>query len=51
MGEERSDHTLQATALVHGAYLRLVDTTKVLVSGEPVAFLHRRGGVDAMNSR
>lgn len=31
MGEERSDHTLQATALVHEAYLRLVDTTKVQV--------------------
>jgi RNA polymerase sigma factor (TIGR02999 family) len=26
---ERPDHTLQATALVHEAYLRLVDTTKV----------------------
>src|SRR5688572_12643057 len=24
MGQERSDHTLQATALVHEAYLRLV---------------------------
>ena len=31
MGRERSDHTLQATALVHEAYLRLVDTTKVQV--------------------
>lgn len=31
MGQERSDHTLQATALVHEAYLRLVDTTKVQV--------------------
>ena len=26
---ERSDHTLQATALVHEAYLRLVDQTRV----------------------
>jgi RNA polymerase sigma factor (TIGR02999 family) len=26
---ERGDHTLQATALVHEAYLRLVDTTKI----------------------
>jgi RNA polymerase sigma factor (TIGR02999 family) len=26
MADERSDHTLQATALVHEAYLRLVDT-------------------------
>ena len=31
MGEERCDHTLQATALVHEAYLRLVDTTEVQV--------------------
>ena len=29
MGRERSDHTLQATALVHEAYLRLVDTETV----------------------
>lgn len=28
MAEERSDHTLQATALVHEAYVRLVDTDK-----------------------
>src|SRR4051794_33531852 len=27
--EERADHTLQATALVHEAYLRLVDPTGV----------------------
>lgn len=29
MVNERSDHTLQATALVHEAYVRLVDTEKV----------------------
>src|SRR5215203_3985907 len=29
MRQERSDQTLQATALVHEAYLRLVDTTKI----------------------
>jgi RNA polymerase sigma factor (TIGR02999 family) len=29
MRHERPDHTLQATALVHEAYLRLVDRTKV----------------------
>jgi RNA polymerase sigma factor (TIGR02999 family) len=29
MRRERADQTLQATALVHEAYLRLVDTTKV----------------------
>src|SRR3954452_12043710 len=29
MRQERPDQTLQATALVHEAYLRLVDTTKM----------------------
>lgn len=29
MRQERSDQTLQATALVHEAYVRLVDTTRV----------------------
>ena len=29
LAHERSDHTLQATALVHEAYLRLVDQTRV----------------------
>ena len=29
MRKERSDHTLQATALVHEAYLQLVDQTRV----------------------
>lgn len=29
LARERADHTLQATALVHEAYLRLVDQTKV----------------------
>ncbi|HUG20053.1 MAG TPA: ECF-type sigma factor [Planctomycetaceae bacterium] len=29
MADERSDHTLQATALVHEAYMRLVDVEKV----------------------
>lgn len=29
MADERSDHTLQATALVHEAYIRLVDVEKV----------------------
>jgi len=28
--QERTDHTLQATALVHEAYLRLVDQTRVV---------------------
>jgi RNA polymerase sigma factor (TIGR02999 family) len=30
MGGERADHTLQPTALVHEAYLRLVDQTRVV---------------------
>jgi RNA polymerase sigma factor (TIGR02999 family) len=29
MGQERQSHTLQATALVHEAYVRLVDQTRV----------------------
>jgi RNA polymerase sigma factor (TIGR02999 family) len=29
LGRERSDHTLQATALVHEAYLKLVDQNRV----------------------
>ena len=29
LGRERSDHTLQPTALVHEAYLRLVDHTQI----------------------
>src|SRR3954471_2178368 len=31
MQHERPDQTLQATALVHEAYLRLVDTTKIQI--------------------
>lgn len=30
MTQERGDHTLQATALVHEAYLKLVDQTRVV---------------------
>ncbi len=33
MARERTDHTLQATALVHEAYLRLVDQTQVSWQG------------------
>lgn len=36
--DERSDHTLQATALVHEAYIRLVDST-VLAEGDREHFL------------
>ena len=34
MAGERSDHTLQATALVHEAYLRLVGDGQVSVRGD-----------------
>ncbi|MFT4540705.1 MAG: RNA polymerase sigma-70 factor (ECF subfamily) [Planctomycetota bacterium] len=34
MGRERSDHTLQPTALVHEAFLRLVDSEKVGEQGQ-----------------
>lgn len=33
MGRERSDHTLQATALVHEAYLRLIGDGRLQVDG------------------
>ena len=33
LGRERKDHTLQATALVHEAYLRLIDQTRVQWNG------------------
>jgi len=33
MLQERADHTLQATALVHEAYLRLIDQTRVSWQG------------------
>ena len=51
MRQERPDQTLQATALVHEAYLRLVDTTQGAAVGQPVALLRRRGGVDAAHPR
>lgn len=34
MRRERRDHTLQPTALVHEAYLRLIDTSRVDLQGE-----------------
>ncbi len=33
MGRERTDHTLQPTALVHEAYLKLIDQTRVSWEG------------------
>ena len=41
MRQEKSDHTLQPTALVHEAYLRLVDATQVTWQSRG-AFLRRR---------
>jgi RNA polymerase sigma factor (TIGR02999 family) len=29
LGDERHEHTIQATALVHEAYIRLIDTTRI----------------------
>ena len=41
MRRENDDHTLQATALVHEAYLRLIDQRRVRMA-EPRAVLRRR---------
>ena len=38
---ERAAHTLQATALVHEAYIKLIDQTQSLVA-KPSAFFRRR---------
>jgi RNA polymerase sigma-70 factor, ECF subfamily len=38
MGKERPDHTLQATALVHEAYLRLVDEKSLKLEDHTVFF-------------
>ena len=35
MRRERSDHTLQATALVHEAYLKLIDQRSLTGKAEP----------------
>ena len=47
--KERSDHTLQSTALVHEAFLRMIDQ-RVSVA-EPSSFLRRGGADDPANSR
>ena len=39
--QERSDHTLQATALMHGAYLKLVDQTRVDLKNRRVHWCRR----------
>ena len=46
MRRERSGHTLQPTALVHEAYLKLVDQTRRRLA-EPRALPRRRGAGDA----
>ncbi len=38
LGRERRDHTLQTTALVHEAYLKMVDDTKVTRRGRAYFF-------------
>ena len=39
MAQEKPGQTLQATALVHEAYVRLVDVEKAAALGEPWSFL------------
>ena len=46
---ERADHTLQATALVHEAYLQLVDDNESDLEGSR-AFLRHRRAAHAANS-
>ena len=46
---ESPGHTLQATALVHEAYLRLVDVENAPVLGRPPPLLRRGGRGDAAN--
>ncbi len=40
---ERGDHTLQATALVHEAYLRLIEQRDVNWNNQSPFFFHRVG--------
>lgn len=47
MQRERPDHTLQPTALVHEAYLKLVDQTRVNWKGGARALLFRGRSADA----
>ena len=48
MGGQRPDHTLQTTALVNEAYLRLADQTNPSLA-EPRPLLRRRRASDAPN--
>ena len=44
LAREKPGQTLQATALVHEAYLRLVDVDKATALEQPRSFLRRRRG-------
>ena len=48
MGRERADHTLQTTALVNEAYLRLIDASRGRVA-KPRPLLRHLGAIDAAN--
>ena len=50
LAQEKPGQTLQATALVHEAYLRLVDVAKVQQLGQSGPFLCRRRRGDAADS-
>ena len=50
LAQEKPGQTLQATALVHEAYLRLVDGERRQQLGWPRPFLRRRGRSDAADS-
>ena len=51
LAQEKPGQTLQATALVHEAYLRLVDAEKSQRWDEPRPLLRRRGRGDAAHPR
>ncbi len=51
LAQEKPGQTLQATALVHEAYIRLVDVPKAATVGQPGSFLCRRRGGHAEDSR
>jgi len=50
MANEAPGQTLQATALVHEAYVRLVDVDKAQALGQSRPLLFRRGRGDATDS-
>ena len=50
LAQEKPGQTLQATALVHEAYLRLVDAATIRRSGQSRPLLRRRGRSDAADS-